>query len=219
MQVRSNGVCGLIVGLLTLWQADVGAAAQSLAWKNPRAAFVGDSATQHWLQYRRQFFLDNRYVASGAGGQTSSQIRARFEKDIVSLRPEATLIIAGSADVAEIAGPVTDQQIIDNLQAMVELSRANKIRVVIGSLPPANGFGSHPGLKPQKRIMALNDKIKFWAAQEGVTYADFWSAIALSDGSINPADFEDQQHPNAAGYAIMEPIAKAAIEQALSSNH
>jgi len=217
MRVTSTVLCGLVLGFMALWQANTGAAAQTLAWKNPRVVFVGDSITEHWVQYRRQFFLDNRYVASGVPGQTSAQILARFQKDAVSLRPQAVLIIAGSADVGDMGGPVTDQQIIDNLQAMVELARAEKIKVVVGSLPPANGFGFNPKVKPQKRIMALNDKIKTWAAEQGVVYADFWSAIALPDGGTNPADFEDQQHPSAAGYGVMEPIAQAAITQALSS--
>jgi lysophospholipase L1-like esterase len=219
MRMTSNGICGLVLGVLTFWQADTGAAAQSLAWKDPRVAFVGDSITEHWVQYRRQFFLDNRYVASGIGGNTSTQILARFQKDVVSLSPKAILIIAGSADISGIGGPITDQQIIDNLAAMVEMARAEKIKVVVGSLPPANGFGSSPGLKPQHRIMALNDRIKAWAAEQGVVYADFWSAIALPDGRTNPDDFEDQQHPSAAGYRVMEPIAQTAIAQALSSEH
>jgi lysophospholipase L1-like esterase len=39
--------------------------------------------------------------------------------------------------------------------------------------------------------------------------------MALPDGRMNPAYAEDSVHPNASGYAIMEPIAQAAVASAL----
>jgi lysophospholipase L1-like esterase len=183
-----------------------------------RVVFLGDSITEYWFQRRRQFFIDNGYVARGAPGQTSGQISLRFQKDVVLLDPAAVLILAGTNDVAENGGPVTDEQIIGNLEAMVEIAHANKIKVVIGSLPPANAFGWNPKIKPAPRIMELNTKIKAWAAMQNVTYADFWSAMALPDGGINPDYFADTVHPNEAGFGIMEPIAKAAIENALTAD-
>lgn len=100
---------------------------------------------------------------------------------------------------------------------MVEVAHANKIKVVIGSVPPATNFYWNPAIAPTQRIAAFNVKLKTWAAAQGVTYADFWGAMSLPDGTMNPANADDTVHPNAIGYAIMEPIAKAAIAKALKA--
>jgi lysophospholipase L1-like esterase len=42
---------------------------------------------------------------------------------------------------------------------------------------------------------------------------DYWTAMADKDGGMKPGISLDGVHPNAAGYAIMEPLAEAAIEQ------
>jgi lysophospholipase L1-like esterase len=185
---------------------------------SPRAVFLGDSITQHWVQGRASFFSDNGFVGRGIPGETSAEMLQRFQKDVVALNPEAVLILAGTNDVAENGGPVTDEQIIGNLNAMAEMARASKIKVVIGSVPPATRFGWNPTLKPAARIAELNSKIKAWAEAQGLPYADFWSAMALPSGEINPEDAADTVHPNAAGYSVMEPIAKMAIEKALASD-
>jgi lysophospholipase L1-like esterase len=36
---------------------------------------------------------------------------------------------------------------------------------------------------------------------------------------MNPAYSRDTVHPNAAGYAVMEPIAEAAVAKALKARH
>jgi len=139
----------------------------------------------------------------------------RFHQDVVALKPAAVVILAGTNDVAENTGPATDEQIIDNLAAMSEIARAHGIKVVMGSVPPATTFFWRRDAVPAPRIKALNAKIKTWAQAQGITYADFWTALALPDGGMNPANSPDTVHPNATGYAIMESVVQAAIGEAL----
>lgn len=183
----------------------------------PRVVLMGDSITQNWASSRASFFADNGYVGRGISGQTSPQMVLRFRQDVVALKPAAVLILAGTNDVAENTGPITNEQVVDNLAAMVDIARANKIKVVIGSIPPATYFYWNPAIPPTARIAALNVKIKAWATAHNVAYADFWSAMSLPDGTMNPANAADSVHPNAIGYGIMEPIAKAAIAKALKA--
>jgi lysophospholipase L1-like esterase len=182
---------------------------------HPRVVFMGDSITQAWVRQRASFFTDNGYVGRGISGQTSPQMLLRFHQDVVALKPAAVLILAGTNDVAENTGPMTDEQIIDNLMAMVEIAQANKIKVVIGSVTPATSFFWRRDAVPAPRIAALNVKLKAWAAAHRLTYADFWAAMSMPDGTMNPANANDTVHPNAVGYGIMEPIAQAAIVKAL----
>jgi lysophospholipase L1-like esterase len=48
-------------------------------------------------------------------------------------------------------------------------------------------------------------------------YVDYGSVLATSDGGMKPEFSADGVHPNAAGYAAMQPLASAAIRQALSA--
>ncbi len=182
-----------------------------------RMVLLGDSITEFWPRRSPGFFETTGYIGRGIGGQTSPQMVVRFHQDVIALKPAVTLILAGTNDVAENTGPATDEQIIDNLTAMVEMAQANKVRVVIGSVPPATRFYWKPELQPAQRIAALNTKIKAWAQSRGLVYADFWSVLAMPDGTMNPDYAGDSVHPNPKGYAVMEPVAKAAIDKALSA--
>jgi lysophospholipase L1-like esterase len=181
----------------------------------PRVVFMGDSITQNWAARRAGFFADNSYVGRGISGQTSSQMVLRFHQDVVALNPAAVVILAGTNDVAENTGPMTDEQIIDNIAAMTEIAHAHGIQSVIGSVPPATRFNWRQEIVPAPRIKALNAKLKTWAQEQGITYADFWSAMSLPDGTMNPANAEDSVHPNDKGYDVMEPIVRAALGEAL----
>jgi acyl-CoA thioesterase I len=181
----------------------------------PRAVFMGDSITQGWAAQRGSFFADNGYVGRGISAQTSPQMVLRFHQDVVALKPAAVVILAGTNDIAENTGPMTEEQTIDNLTAMTEIAHANGIKVVICSVTPATRFFWRPEAVPAPRIKSLNAKIKAWAQEQKLVYADFWTAMAQSDGTMNPAYAADTVHPNAAGYGVMEPIVQAAIAEAL----
>ena len=182
----------------------------------PRVVFMGDSITQNWAEQRGSFFDANGYVGRGISGQTTSQMLLRFHQDVVALKPVAVAILAGTNDVAQNTGPMTDEQILDNLAAMVEIARAHGIRVVIGSVPPATYFFWRKEIEPTARIRDLNPKIKAWAQAEKIPYVDYWAAMSLPDGRMNPEYAEDSVHPNAKGYAAMEPLVQAAIATVLA---
>jgi len=50
-----------------------------------------------------------------------------------------------------------------------------------------------------------------------VVYLDYFNAMVDEKGLLKRDLAEDGLHPNKAGYAIMAPLAQAAIERALSS--
>ncbi|THD83370.1 MAG: hypothetical protein E7812_00650 [Phenylobacterium sp.] len=181
----------------------------------PRVVFLGDSITELWAFLRPGFFADHGYVGRGTSGQTTGQMVLRFHQDVGALHPEVVVILAGTNDFAGNTGPETDAQVLDNLEAMVEMAHAHRIKVVIGSVPPATRFSWRPESPAAPRIAAFDVRLKAWAQKRGLTYADYWAAMALPNGEMTPADSRDSVHPNAAGYAVMEPIAVTAVDRAL----
>jgi lysophospholipase L1-like esterase len=69
--------------------------------------------------------------------------------------------------------------------------------------------------RPMARIHAINDWMKQYAAAHHHVYLDYFSAMVDAQGLLRADLSADDLHPTAAGFAIMAPLAKAAVEQAL----
>ena len=137
----------------------------------------------------------------------------RFRQDVVSLHPNAVVILAGTNDIAGNTGPSTMEMIEDNFRSMTEIAKAKGIRVILASVLPVAKYPWRPEVAdPAGKIEALNAWMKGYCAQEKMTYLDYWTAMADKDGGMKPGISLDGVHPNAQGYAIMEPLAAAAIE-------
>ena len=189
------------------------AANSSLPPSEPgRVVFYGDSITDAWVKNGGKFFPGKPYVNRGISGQTTEQMVLRFRQDVIDLHPQTVVILAGTNDIAGNTGPETPEMIEDNFSSMVDLAKANGIRVVLASVLPAAGYPWKPSAgNPAEKIRALNDWLKGYAAAQNATYLDYYSSMAAPDGGMKPGISIDGVHPNAAGYAIMEPLAEAAL--------
>lgn len=188
-------------------------AAVSADRKWPRVVFLGDSITEIWKTADPAFF-DGAVMDRGISGQTSPQILLRFYADVVALHPKVVHIIAGTNDVAENTGPVSDETVVDNIRAMIDMAQANRIKVVLGSIPPTKDLGK-PNLKPATRIPELNRQLRTLAAARHVVFIDYYAPLSDAEGGFQVALSNDGVHPNRAGYAIMKPLAQRAIANAL----
>ncbi len=187
-----------------------------------RVVFMGDSITDAWPQPRYgEFFNGKPYVGRGISGQTTAQMLVRFRPDVIDLKPRVVVILAGTNDIAGNTGPTTNEEIQRNLASMAQLAKANGIRVVLASIQPVSAYHTSPTgvpqtqLRPMARIRAVNDWLKSYAAAEGHVYLDYVGPMSDEKGFLRAELSADDLHPNAQGYAIMGPLAEAAIKQAL----
>ncbi|MFN8573953.1 MAG: SGNH/GDSL hydrolase family protein [Gemmatimonadaceae bacterium] len=180
-----------------------------------RVIFFGNSITEGWAPLFAKQFPGKPYVGRGISGQTTPQMLVRFRQDVISLHPAAVIILAGTNDIAGNTGPSTLEMIEDNLASMTELAKANGIRVVLCSVLPVYDYPWKPGLQPAPKIVALNAWMKSYAGSHGATYCDYHSAMADERQGMRSDLASDGVHPNEKGYAIMAPIAEAAIQSAL----
>lgn len=188
-----------------------------------RVVFMGDSITDSWddPQYGG-FFPGKPYIDRGISGQTTPQMLIRFRPDVLALKPKVVVILAGTNDLAGNTGLMTLEMIEDNLQSMAELARANGIRVVLASVLPVSDYEMRDG-KPltqtvrrvPARIIALNTWIRAFAKTHRHVYLDYFSAMVDRQGFLKDELSDDGLHPNAAGYAVMAPLAEAAIAASL----
>jgi lysophospholipase L1-like esterase len=186
------------------------------------AVFMGDSITDFWQQPRfGGFFPGKNYVDRGISAQTTPQMLIRFRPDVIALKPRVVVILAGTNDIAGNTGPMTNEDIQNNLASMAELAKANNIKVVLASITPVSAYHAAPNAPPQttrrpvERVKAINDWMKSYAAANKHVYLDYYSAMIDSTGMLRTEFSEDDLHPNAAGYKVMAPLADAAIAQAM----
>src|SRR5436190_359350 len=91
--------------------------------------FMGDSITDFWQQPRfGGFFPGKNYADRGISAQTTPQMLIRFRPDVIALKPRAVVILAGTNDIAGNTGPMTNEEIQNNLASMAELAKANNIK-------------------------------------------------------------------------------------------
>jgi len=126
------------------------------------------------------------------------------------------VILAGTNDIGGNLGPTPNEQIADNLMAMVEMAKANNIKVVLSTLTPVCDYHQPQTLtRPPARIVALNEWIRGYAAKNGVTLLDYYPAMIDDKQMLRTEITGDGLHPTQAGYDIMLPLAAQAIASAL----
>lgn len=180
-----------------------------------RVVFMGNSITEMWKDANPDFFEENPYVNRGIGGQTTPQMLLRFRQDVIDLHPKAVVILAGTNDIAGNTGPMTLEQIHDNILSMVELAKANGIKPIVCSVLPAFDYPWRPGLQPNIKIPKLNSMLKVMAESQGVMYLDYFSEMADDRNGLPSALTTDEVHVTKEGYSVMERMVKNAIEQTL----
>lgn len=170
-----------------------------------RVVFMGNSITIGWLDKVPSFFEGKPYVNRGISGQTTPQMLLRFRQDVLALNPKVVLILAGTNDIAGNTGPMTLQQILDNLISMAELARANQVEPILCSVLPAQRYNWKPVKRPDKMIPELNAMIQAYAASQNLIYVDYFKAMANSENGLDPELAQDGVHPTTRGYKIMAP--------------
>jgi lysophospholipase L1-like esterase len=181
-----------------------------------RVVFLGDEITELWGAGKAEFFPGKPYFNRGITHQTSGQMLLRFRQDVIGLKPKVVVIQAGLNDLAGYAGPATEGTIAENFMSLVDLAKANGIRVVLASVTPVCDCGKDlTTRRPPGKILSLNGWLKQFAASAGAVYLDYYSVLAQARAMKRELT-ADGLVPNDAGYSAMAPLAEKAIEQALS---
>ena len=146
-------------------------------------------------------------------------------------RPANCCLLNTATDIARNNGPQTFEMVQQNIMAMTELAQLHGVKVILCALTPINdrtmipagGRGGGPTPRPRIQsaqrpppdLLKFNAWLKSYAAEKGAVYADYYTATADAQGSLRDGYTNDGLHPNVQGYALMTPVASAAIAEAL----
>ncbi len=180
-----------------------------------RVVFLGDSITDIWKL--KKSFPGKPYVNRGISGQTTAQMLVRMYPDVIDLHPAAVILLGGTNDIAQNMGPQTAKMVEENIEAITDLARMHHIKVILCSLTPVSNYMKtrQTVRRPPAQILALNAWIKSYAAKVHAVYADYYSAVVDQNGMFRKGYSIDGLHPNGRGFALLAPVAEAAIEKAL----
>ncbi len=180
-----------------------------------RVVFMGNSITESWKKIDSNFFKNTAYINRGISGQTTDQMLIRFRQDVISLNPTLVVILAGINDIAQNNGPISLENILGNIISMVELAKANKIKVILCSVLPAVKFSWRPEMEPAEKVIQLNKMIEQYCLDHTIPYANYYSKMVDEQKGLNKEFTKDGVHPTLAGYKIMEPIIEKIISKTL----
>lgn len=183
-----------------------------------RVVFLGDSITDGWNLSRD--FPGKPYVNRGISGQTTPQMLVRMFSDVIDLHPAALILLAGTNDISANTGPETLKMIEENIQAISELAHAHGIKVILCAVMPISDYTANKQTvhRPPADILKLNAWLRNYAGEVHAVFADYYSALVDGQGMLKEGYAGDGLHPNAKGYALVAPVAEAAIEKALGKN-
>lgn len=181
-----------------------------------RVVFLGDSITDAWRL--NEYFPDKDYVNRGISGQITSQMLARMKPDVINLKPQAMLILAGTNDIAR---GIPLQTIENNLAAICDLADFHKIKVILASVLPIHDYnmGINPNYqmsrtRPPETIRNLNAWLRTIGENRGYVYLNYYDSMRDGANFLRKDLADDGLHPNATGYRLMAPLAQRAIDEA-----
>ena len=118
-----------------------------------RIVFMGNIITEGWSNFDSIFFSKNEFINRGIGGQTTPQMLQIFKQDVIDIKANTVIILAGINDLAENTGPISLKQILGNIIYMCELANQNNIRVILCSVLPANKFPWEPKITSTQKVI------------------------------------------------------------------
>ena len=171
-----------------------------------KIVFMGDSITEFWQSKSNFFSKHSNFLNKGISGQTTSQMIVRLQRDVIDEHPNTMILLAGINDIAENSGPISLEDVFQNIVTMTERALTNKIKVILCSVLPATHFLWRPDIEIGNKITQLNLLIKTFADANNIIYVDYYTAMVDSTNGLDIKYGEDGVHPNSDGYLVMERL-------------
>lgn len=184
--------------------------------KEKRVVFLGNSITEGWVNVDSDFFEKNNFIGRGISGQTSPQLLLRFRQDVIDLKPKAVVLHIGTNDIAENTGPYNPEFTMSNIKSMVNLAKANDIKVILAAVLPATEFSWRKELGDRSEVIVdLNNRIKAYAKQEKIPFVDYHTALKNDKNGMDKDIAADGVHPTEKGYEIMKGLVLPVVQKVL----
>ena len=150
--------------------------AELLVKSGDTIAFLGDSITRQgagpegWcgivVSSLKTLGIDATQINAGRGGNTSRDMAARFENDVIAKKPAWMTLLCGTNDNPGHGLPLEESE--KNIRTIVEKSLASGIKVLMMTKPVRGGKLTDD---------AYNEFIRKFAKEKGLPLADVWTEM------------------------------------------
>ena len=154
------------------------------------------------------------FVNSGVGGNTTAQILARIETDVIALNPRICIVLGGANDLIQGISPSTT---IANLTSIYTSLFDAGITPLLCTVPSASTFSSENDWDEVNRFI-IN-----YALDNNTLIVDFASSMIDVNNTVfpyHPANSTaDGIHPNKIGAILMGTTLASVLTQVVSSEY
>ena len=187
----------------------------------PDFVFIGDSITQYWdlpLFFGRDKLLINR----GIGGDIPKFILKRFDADVLQLKPEYCVFMAGTNCAHDLENNIwvgmkakpfetVVEGTIASIIAVINYALEHQQKIIVGAIPPAI---IPSGDRRNEMILLVNAAIKQYCERNEIIYVDYHSALLDKKTEMMRQDCTtDGIHPDSRGFLIMTKTLKDTLAQ------
>jgi len=182
-------------------------------------AALGDSITDQrvggggYLRKLRELCPQSQFLDFGKGGDMTSQMRRRFEAEIVPLaqggRLTTLLLYGGVNDLySDLTAGRTNDRIEADLSAIYQRSHDLKLEIVAVTVSPWGGFTRYFNARRSDSTRLLNSWILSQVGRGAIDHAvDSYPRLSCGDAEKLCPDYEtrghDGLHPGPKGHAIL----------------
>jgi lysophospholipase L1-like esterase len=178
--------------------------------------FVGDSLTQRYPL--NEFYPGLHLYNRGIDGDTTVGVLKRLDLSIFDLKPTTVVLQIGTNDL-QVEGITKDITIV-NIQKIVKAIQTTQpaIHLILVSLYPVNLSIDKlvnkfiVGPRNNEDIKSINQAI---AKIQGVKFVDVYPHLLNEDKELNMQYSKEGLHLSLAGYAIITPLIRQAIDALL----
>jgi len=174
----------------------------------------GDSRVETWAPLPE--LSGKNIINAGVTGETTSEMRRRFENDVLRLRPETVIIQAGMNDLtASVTRNIQTPQLhvdrmFENLEYFVSTLTAAGTKVVITSIIPNKDLNLlrkifwHPHL--QQSVTDANRRLQQMAEEHEAVWLDINDIFVNTDKRVRASPYRDTQHITSPAYVKVNKL-------------
>jgi len=151
-----------------------------------------------------------RFLNRGVNAERSDEILARFDSDVLQLKPDVVIVLAGVVDLFQ-GYPL--EGIKNNLEEIYSRTRGAGIRVMACTVLPYNVSTD----EVRRKMTELNDWIRSYSREHGLGFCDTDQAVADPKSPGKLISTADSLHPDVDAYRKMGNAIADALEKWLSS--
>ena len=199
-------------GTCAVYEAKQAAFNETLLARKPELVFLGDSITSRWPQeLLEKHFGAYRPVNLGVGGDRVQNVIWRLQRTSLEATPlKALVLLIGTNNT----GAFTSEEIAGGIQKLVKIveEKTPESKVLILGVFPRGPAINDP---KNRRIHALNAKLKDLADGKKVFYLDVGPSLAEPDGSISLEVMPDHLHVALPGFLRWMDAMKPTLQSLL----